>query len=185
MPQDRRRQSENIVDRRAEPAVDQGPGPAGEHQGLAGAGSRPPRHETPDPLDRGLVRSAGAHQRKDRLDDALADRNAAHEALSRHQLGDIHRRPRPVLEDSGGRDQHLPLCVDIRVIDIDLQQEAIELGFGQWIRTLLLERVLRRQDVKRPRQRMILAGDRHAALLHRLQQRRLRARAGSVDLVCH
>ena len=32
---------------------------------------------------------------------------------------------------------------------------------------------------------MILAGDRNAALLHRLQQRRLGARAGAVDLVRH
>src|ERR1700757_1930144 len=32
---------------------------------------------------------------------------------------------------------------------------------------------------------MVLASDRDAALLHRLQQRRLRARARSVDLVRH
>jgi hypothetical protein len=35
------------------------------------------------------------------------------------------------------------------------------------------------------RQRQDLPADRHAMLLHRLQQRRLRARAGAVDLVGH
>jgi hypothetical protein len=32
---------------------------------------------------------------------------------------------------------------------------------------------------------MVIAADRHAPLLHRLQQRRLRARAGAVDFVGH
>src|SRR6516162_8372244 len=39
--------------------------------------------------------------------------------------------------------------------------------------------------MKWSRQRMVLAGDRDAAFLHRLQKRRLRARARSVDFVRH
>ena len=128
---------------------------------------------------------AGADQRQDRLDDAFADRDAAHQALRRHQLGDIHRRPRPVLGDAGGRDQHFALGLAVGIIDVDLQQEPVELGLGQRIGAFLLQRVLGRQHMKRPRQRMILAGDRDPAFLHRLQQRRLGARARPVDLVRH
>ena len=78
-----------------------------------------------------------------------------------------------------------PLGVEVGIVDVDLQQEAVELRLGQRIGAFLLQRVLRRQHMKRPRQRVVLAGDRDAALLHRLQQRRLRARAGAVDLVGH
>ncbi len=105
------------------------------------------------PVERRLVRSARAHQREDRLDDAFADRDAAHQPLRRHQLGGVHRRARPVLGDAGRRDQHPPLGFEIGIIDVDLQQEAVELRLGQRIGAFLLERVLRRQNMERARQR--------------------------------
>ena len=127
----------------------------------------------------------GAHQRQDRLDHAFADRNAPHQALRRDQLvGGQHRRG-VRLVGAGGGEQHPPLGVEIGIADVDLQQEAVELRLGQRIGAFLLQRVLRRQHMERARQRMILAGDRDAAFLHRLQQRRLGARAGAVDLVGH
>ncbi len=87
--------------------------------------------------------------------------------------------------DAGGGEQHLALGLEIGIADIDLQQEAVELRLGQRVGAFLLERVLRRQHVERLGQRMILPGDRDAAFLHRLQQRRLRARARAVDFVGH
>ena len=70
-----------------------------------------------------------------------------------------------------------------RVAERQAQQEAVELRLGQRERALELDRVLRRQHQERPRQRARLAVDGDLALLHRLQQRRLGARRGAVDLV--
>ena len=73
----------------------------------------------------------------------------------------------------------------VGVAHVDLQQEPVELRLGQRIGALLLDRVLRRQHVERPRQDAALPGDRDLLLLHRLQERRLGARARAVDLVGH
>ena len=65
----------------------------------------------------------------------------------------------------------------------DLEQEAVELGLGQRVGAFVLDRVLRRGDQERPRQRMAHAVDRDLPLLHRLEQRRLGLRRRAVDLV--
>ncbi len=77
------------------------------------------------------------------------------------------------------------LGVAIGIVDVDFHQEAIELRLGQRIGTLLLERILCREHVERLRQIMPRAGNGDVLLLHGLQQRRLGARAGAVDLVGH
>ena len=86
---------------------------------------------------------------------------------------------------AGGVEQDLPLRLAVRIVDVDLHQEAVELRFGQRIGAFLLQRVLRRQHMERRRQVVPRARDRDVMLLHRLQQRRLRARGGAVDLVGH
>ena len=58
-------------------------------------------------------------------------------------------------------------------------------ALGQRVDALLLDRVLGREHMEGLRQLAVLAGDGDLALLHRLQQRRLGARAGPVDLVGH
>ena len=126
-----------------------------------------------------------AHQRQDRLDHGFADRQPPHQALRRHQILGGHRRLRPRLLGAGGVEQDLPLGVAIGIVDVDLHQEAVELRFRQRIGAFLLERVLGREHVERPRQIVARAGDGDVLLLHRLQQRRLGARAGAVDLVGH
>ena len=70
-----------------------------------------------------------------------------------------------------------------RVVDQDLQHEAIELRFGQRVRAFLLDRVLRRQHEERLGQRVGLVADRDLALLHRLEQRALHLGRRAVDLV--
>ena len=67
--------------------------------------------------------------------------------------------------------------------DQQLEQEPVELRLGQRVGAFLLDRILRRENMERPRQVVTLSGDRHMILLHRLQERRLRARAGAIDLV--
>ena len=91
----------------------------------------------------------------------------------------------PALLDAGGGKQHAPLGALVGVADVDLQQEPVELGFGQRIGALLLQRVLGGQHVERRRHVMALSGDGDVVLLHGLQQRRLRLGAGAVDLVGH
>src|SRR5260370_30402159 len=70
-----------------------------------------------------------------------------------------------------------------RVAEAGLQRETVELRLRQRERPLLLDRVLRRDHEKGLRQRPSGAVDRHLALGHRLEQRRLRARHRAVDLV--
>ena len=184
--QHRRRQRQNIVDRRTEAAVDQRPGAAGEHQGLAGA-----RPRSPGDKARAHPRRRGCRAAPERTSERIASTTLSPTGMRRTRrcaaissATFIAGRGRSSAMP-GRRDQHLPLRLAVGIIDVDLQQEAVELRFGQRIGAFLLQRVLGRQHMKRPRQRMVLAGDRDAALLHRLQQRRLRARARPVDLVGH
>ena len=86
---------------------------------------------------------------------------------------------------AGRLEQHAPLGVEVGIEHVDLHQEAVELRLGEGIGALLLDRVLRREHMEGLRQIVALAGDGDEMLLHRLQQRRLRARAGAVDLVGH
>ena len=132
-----------------------------------------------------FVGSGGADEIEDRLDHAFADRRAAHQALRRHQLGGGHRRLRLDFAVAGRLDEDAALGVAVGIADVDLHQEAIELRLGQRVGAFLLERVLRRQNMERRRQVVARPSDRHVAFLHRLQQRRLGARAGPVDLVRH
>ena len=66
-----------------------------------------------------------------------------------------------------------------------MHQKPVQLRLWQRIGAFLFNRVLRRQHMKRVAQRAVLACNRHLPFLHRLQQRRLGARAGAVDLIRH
>ncbi len=85
----------------------------------------------------------------------------------------------------GGGDQDIAFGRARGVFDVNLHQEPVQLRLGQGVGAFLLDRVLGRQHVKRLAQRPVLAGDGHLFFLHRLQQRRLGAGAGAVDLVGH
>ena len=67
--------------------------------------------------------------------------------------------------------------------DQDLEEEPVELGLGEGIGPLHLERVLRRKDEEGRVEREALPGDGDLVLLHRLEQARLRLRGRPVDLV--
>ena len=70
-----------------------------------------------------------------------------------------------------------------RIRHLELEEEAIELRFGQRIGAFHLERVLRREHEERLFELVGRLADRDADVLHRLEQRRLRLRRGAVDLV--
>ncbi len=80
-------------------------------------------------------------------------------------------------------EEHLELLLGRRVAEADAHAEAVELRLGQRVGAVELDRVLRREHEERLRQRPRHAVDRDLALAHRLEQRRLRARRGAVDLV--
>ena len=174
--QDRLGELEHVVDRGRVAPVEQRARAHREHQRLAGARARSPGDRL-----RGLAalraRTRRAHQREDRVDHRFADRQAPHQALRRQQVLRRHRGLRLGLLGAGGVLQDLQLGLAVRIIDVDLHQEAVELRLGQRIGAFLLQRVLRRQHMERRRQVVARARDRHVMLLHRLQQRRLRARA--------
>jgi hypothetical protein len=65
----------------------------------------------------------------------------------------------------------------------DVEHEAVELGLGQRVGALLLDRVLRGEHEERLRQLVRRAAGGDLALLHRLEQRGLRLGRGPVDLV--
>ena len=76
-----------------------------------------------------------------------------------------------------------PLRVTTRVRDGELQEEPIELRLRQRVGPLELDRVLRRGDEERLRERTALPLGRDLMLLHGLQQGGLGLRRRPVDLV--
>ena len=79
--------------------------------------------------------------------------------------------------------QHLHRLLVRRRSHLGGQDEAVELGLRERIRAVELHGVLRRDDEERLGQLTSRAFDCDLALPHRLQQRRLGARGGAVDLV--
>ena len=71
----------------------------------------------------------------------------------------------------------------IRVVHVDVQQEAVELGLGQGVGALLLDGVLGCHDQKQGGQLIGLAAHTHLPFRHRLQQCRLHLGRGAVHLV--
>ncbi len=177
-------QLQHVVDRWRKAAIEQSAGAHHQHQRLAGARTRTPGNQLAD-VARFRTRTRRAHQSKDRLDHALADRQAANQPLRRQQVVCGHRGLGARLFGAGRVEQDFALGVLARIVDVDLHQEAVELRFRKRIGAFLLERVLRRQHMERLRQIVPRARDRDVLLLHRLEQCGLRARRGAVDLVGH
>ena len=126
-----------------------------------------------------------ADEVEDRIDGFLADGNAADQGLRGDQFVGGEHRAGAILPGAGGGEQHGPLGLAIGVADVDLEQEAIELGFRKGVGAFLLERVLGREHVERAGQGVFDAADGDLTLLHGLQKGGLGARAGAVDLVGH
>ena len=113
----------------------------------------------------------------------LGDRHATHELLERDDVGAGDRVLEAVRLHRRRRRRDLDLLIFREVVHDDVEHEPVELRLGQRIRALELDRVLRREDEERLLELVRLALHRHAMLLHRLEQRRLRLRRRAVDLV--
>src|SRR4051812_23977342 len=80
-------------------------------------------------------------------------------------------------------DEDLHLVVDARIAERGLEQEAVELRLGQRKRSLVLDRVLRREEQERVVELARVPVDGDLLLGHRLEQRGLRLRHRAIDLV--
>ena len=164
-------------------AVEGGAGLGGGDELLAGAGSGAPLQQL---AHGGRARALGGPGRAQQGDDVRDHRSGhgdpADQGLMGGELGGGEhggeRRP-----GVGPERDDLPLGLLVGVAHGDLQGEAVELRLWQRVRALLLDRVLGREHVEGPRQRVRVPPRAHPRLLHRLQQRRLGLRRGAVDLV--
>ena len=184
MAERRQRDRPDVVDRDVEPAVEQRVDLAAGDERLGAARRAAVADVVADEPGRARLVGMGRRQHADRVGrDVRGDRDGPGEALHLDDLGrgaDLrggHRlgAGRPVHD----RDEVLLG----RERDHDLEQEAVELGLGQGIGALHLERVLGREDEERRLEREALPGDRDLVLLHRLEQARLGLGRRAVDLV--
>ena len=102
-------------------------------------------------------------------------------ACGRRSSSDRHSRIAGGLAEAAPDDRRL--LADARVVDEDLHQEAVDLGLGQRVGALGLDRVLGRHHDERQRHLVRRSADRDLLLLHHLEQRRLHLGRGAVDLV--
>ena len=148
------------------------------------AGPRAPRDPLRHVLRAGFLATPGRADQVHRVVDAIVgDRHASDhlleggDPLARNQRRDLFQ------VDARGQAVDPPLLVRRRVVDEDLEQEPVELGLGQGIRALLLDRILGRQHEERVRQTVLVPARGHLPFLHGLQERSLGLRGSSVDLV--
>ncbi len=80
-------------------------------------------------------------------------------------------------------DKDLFLLRERRIVDLDIEHEAIELRFGQRIGSFLLDRILRGDGKEGFGQIVGRASDGDFPFLHGLQQRRLRLGRRAIDFV--
>src|SRR5579862_9017233 len=155
-------------------ATDHGPRLSSAQQSLSGA-----RRESERQLH-ARAREQGLYV----IEQLVGDEYLAHLGLQREHLGRRqHRRRRLQQIAPLALYQYAPLRGSIRIAEHDAHQEAIELRLGQSEGSELFVRVLRRDHKKRIGQRVAEALDADLPLLHRLEQRALRLRAGAVDLI--
>src|SRR5690349_10960031 len=83
----------------------------------------------------------------------------------------------------GRRCRDTYLLILREVVHDDVEHESVELRFRQRIRALELDRVLRREHMEWLVEPVRLPLDRDPMLLHRFEQRRLRLRRRTIDLV--
>ncbi len=83
----------------------------------------------------------------------------------------------------GGEIHHFHFVVGGKIVEHRVEQEAIELRFGQRIGAFQLDGVLRRQHEERRLDLVLMAAHRARQLLHGFEQRRLRLGRRAVDFV--
>ena len=83
------------------------------------------------------------------MEDVIGHRHAPHDVLQPQDVLAVQHLGHRGLHVGGPLPHDLLFLAVGRVIDLDHEQEAVELGFGQRIGAFLLDRVLRRQHEER------------------------------------
>jgi hypothetical protein len=144
-------QRQHVIYGRRVTAVEQRARSCGKHQRLAGAGSRSPGYTFADLRQSAFLRPSRPDEIEYRLHDTVADGNLAHQFLGGCQILGAQHLFRRGFFYAGGCQKHFALGFLRRVAHIDLQQEPVQLCFGQRVGAFLFQRVLRCQHMKRVR----------------------------------
>src|SRR5438105_1000373 len=177
MPKNRRRHRLDVLDIDLGPAIERGASAGAHDQRLSPARADTPENPVADELWRGAFRMPRrANQSRYVIDTKVAYRNAADDMLKLEQFVGPKHRFDGVAHVAGGDAIDRPLIRFIRVIDVNLEQEAVELCFGKRIRSLLLDRILCRQHEKRIGKLVTLSTRAHLSLLHPFEKRGLSLR---------
>jgi hypothetical protein len=173
----------HVVERRREPAVGERADLRPQDDGLRAARRAAVAHELAHGGDARPLGVRGLDDAHGVVLDGAGHGHLAHEVTELEQAraaedGAHHRirRARRAVED------RVQLLVAGQR-DAQLEEEAVELRLGQRVRPLHLDGVLRGQHEERRGQRVRLLADGDRALLHGLEQRRLRLGRRAVDLV--
>ena len=184
MAQDRRRHGPDVFCGDREAAVQYGSGLASQDQELGGPGTRAPFHVVLDePGGLGVARTRPLRQRHGVVHHEPRRRDPPHQVLVTEDRRPVHDLGRRRLVGRGGLEDDLHLVLQGRVGYVDVQHEAVELGFRQRIGAFLFDGVLGRQDEERQVEGIGVTAGRDAVFLHGLQQRRLGLGRRPVDLV--
>src|SRR5215510_4986322 len=173
----------NVVARHVIAPVQDGARLAGQHQELRRAKRSAPRHPAVDEVGSVGARAARADQVDGVAGDRIGRRNLSHQTLKFDDLFGGHQALQVQVLWRSRHLDHGDLVLLGQVPDADVEHEAVELGFGQRIGALHLDRVLRRQYVEWFGQLIGVALYGDVAFLHRLEQRGLRLRRRAVDFV--
>lgn len=181
MAQDRQGTALDVVRHHELAAAQQRPRPAATDQGDRRARSGAEGQARPV--------AGGAGQAHGIVEDLVVDRQVAGDPLQGENVLVLQQRPQVghvehVAARGAGHLAHQGLFLGFgRVIDAQLEHEAVEFGFRQRIGAFLLDRVLRRQHHERLRHRQGASFQGDLALLHHFQEGGLGLGRRAVDLV--
>ena len=184
MAEDRLGERLDVLHRHVMAAVQQRARLGADHQRVRRAQAGAPLHPLLDEVELGAAARPRAVGQPHRVaHHFLGDQHLPHVILDLQDVGAAQHARR--LRPPGARRirHHLHFIVFREIGHDDVEQEAIELRFGQRIGAFELDRVLRGQHEERPLELIGPARGGDVILLHRLEQRGLRLRRRAVDLV--
>ena len=184
MPEDRHSGRPDIVEADGRATGHRRKGLAGQDEVLSGPGPRAPFDHLADEIGRiRIARPRGPDEFRDVGHDVARHRDRQDRFLKGPDVLDAEDG-RGLLGQRACRGHQDPLLLGPRRIrHVDAEEEPVQLGLGQRVRTFLFDGVLRGDDEERVGQRIGLLADGDLAFLHRLQEGRLGLGRRAVDLV--
>ena len=184
MAQGRRRDAPDVLEGDVEAAVQEGQDLGGQDDRLGGAGAGAVANVAGRHVRGALAVRVGRHDDPHGVvGDVAGDRHLPAERLHRLEGAPIGDAVDGIAGGAGGAADDLVHLLAGGVADVQLEEEAIELGLGQRVGALHLDRVLGRQHEERPGQLVDGGGDADRLLLHRFEEGGLGLGGGAVDLV--